>query len=77
MGTVAPEPSAGGPEAGQISCSMASTLVRHVRTQAGEDAVQEILRRAGVEYTAAFLDDPSNWIWQTEAIALLQAAAEC
>ena len=55
---------------------MASTLVRHARAQAGEDAVQEILRRAGVEYGTTYLDDPTNWIWQHEAIALLVAAAE-
>jgi diguanylate cyclase (GGDEF)-like protein/putative nucleotidyltransferase with HDIG domain len=55
---------------------MASTLVRHVRTQAGDDAVAEILSRSGVEYSASYLDDPSNWIWQHEAIELLVAAAE-
>jgi diguanylate cyclase (GGDEF)-like protein len=64
------------PAVGQISCSMASTLVRHVRRRAGEDGVQEILRRAGVEYTPEYLDDVANWIWHEEAIALLVAAAE-
>jgi diguanylate cyclase (GGDEF)-like protein/putative nucleotidyltransferase with HDIG domain len=77
MGTVPPEPSAGdGPAVGQVSCSMASTLIRHVRAQAGEDAVQEILRRADVEYSTTYLDDPTNWIWQTEAVRLLEAAAQ-
>src|SRR5881227_989708 len=77
MGALPPESSNGeGPAAGQISCSMASTLVRHARAQAGEDAVQEILRQSGVEYSTTYLDDPTNWIWQTEAIALLEAAAE-
>jgi diguanylate cyclase (GGDEF)-like protein/putative nucleotidyltransferase with HDIG domain len=55
---------------------MASTLVRHVRTQAGEDAIDEILSRARLEYSAGYLDDPSNWIWQHEAIDLLVAAAD-
>lgn len=55
---------------------MASTLVRHVRTRAGEDGLQDVLARAGVEHTAAYLDDPSNWIWQQEAIDLLTAASE-
>jgi diguanylate cyclase (GGDEF)-like protein/putative nucleotidyltransferase with HDIG domain len=55
---------------------MASTLVRHARTQAGDDAVTEILSRSGLEYSATYLDDPSNWIWQHEAIELLVAAAE-
>src|SRR3954466_9938767 len=78
MGTLPPGPAAAGdgPAVGQISCSMASTLVRHVRTQAGDDGVTEILSRSGVEYSAAYLDDPSNWIWQHEAIELLVAAAE-
>ena len=77
MGTLTPGPAAGdGPAVGQISCSMASTLLRHVRTQAGDDGVQAILLRAGLEYTATYLDDPSNWIWQQEAIDLLTAAAE-
>src|SRR4051812_806902 len=77
MGALPPgSAAADGPAVGQISCSMASTLVRHVRTQAGDDAVNEILRRSGVEHSAAYLDDPSNWIWQKEAIDLLTAAAE-
>src|SRR3954454_202704 len=78
MGTLPPGSAAAGdgPAVGQISCSMASTLVRHVRTQAGDDAVSEILSRSGLEYSATYLDDPSNWIWQHEAIELLVAAAE-
>jgi diguanylate cyclase (GGDEF)-like protein/putative nucleotidyltransferase with HDIG domain len=77
MGALPPgSAAADGPAVGQISCSMASTLVRHVRTQAGDDAVNEILRRSGVEHSAAYLDDPSNWIWLHEAVELLAAAAE-
>src|SRR3954469_337636 len=77
MGTLPPGSAAGdGPAVGQVSCSMASTLVRHVRTQAGDGAIDEILSRAGLEYGASYLDDPSNWIWQQEAIDLLVAAAE-
>jgi diguanylate cyclase (GGDEF)-like protein/putative nucleotidyltransferase with HDIG domain len=64
------------PAVGQVSCSMASTLIRHVRTRAGDEAVEQVLARGGVEYTAAYLDDPSNWIWQHEAISLLTAAAD-
>jgi diguanylate cyclase (GGDEF)-like protein/putative nucleotidyltransferase with HDIG domain len=75
MGTL-PSAASGGPEVGQISCSMASTLLRHLRTQAGEEAVQDVLTRSGVEHSATYLDDPSNWIWQREAIDLLTAAAE-
>src|SRR3982751_5328971 len=77
MGTLPPGSAAGdGPAVGQVSCSMASTLVRHVRTQAGDAAVDEILSRSALEYGAGYLDDPSNWIWQHEAIDLLVAAAE-
>jgi diguanylate cyclase (GGDEF)-like protein/putative nucleotidyltransferase with HDIG domain len=65
-----------GPAIGQVSCSMASTLIRYARTKAGDEAVQEILKRADVEYSATFLDDVGNWIWHTEAIALFVAAAE-
>ena len=55
---------------------MASTLIRHVRKQAGDEGVQQVLALSGVPHTATHLDDPSNWIWQHEAIELLSAAAE-
>src|SRR4051794_14904596 len=64
------------PAVGQLSCSMASTLVRHVRATLGDAAVQDIIRLAGVDYTAEHLDDVSNWIWLQEAVALFEAAAE-
>jgi diguanylate cyclase (GGDEF)-like protein len=64
------------PAIGQLSCSMASTLVRHVRATLGDEAVQKVIRLAGVDYTSAYLDDVSNWIWIHEAIALFEAAAE-
>lgn len=63
------------PAVGQISCSMASTLIHLVRARAGDEGVQEVLARAGVDYTPAYLDDPANWIWYSEASALLGAAA--
>src|SRR3954464_10127261 len=65
-----------GPAAGQISCSLASTLIRLVRSRAGEDAVRQVLDRSEVDHAVAYLDDPSNWIWLNECIALLEAAAE-
>src|SRR3954466_2526250 len=65
-----------GPVAGQISCSLASTLIRHVRARAGDDAVRDVLARSDVGHTTSYLDDPSNWIWLNECIALLEAAAE-
>src|SRR2546430_15670019 len=67
--------SASGPAIGQLSCSMASTLVRYVRTTLGEEAVDQVLRLAGVEYDAAYLEDVSHWIWLDEAEALFKAPA--
>src|SRR3954468_21401406 len=64
-----------GPAAGQISCSLASTLIRLVRSRAGEDAVRQVLDRSKVDHAVAYLDDPSNWIWLDDCIALLEAAA--
>lgn len=64
-----------GPALGQISCSMASTLVRLVRGRAGDDGVREVLARAHVDHSTAYLDDPGNWIWLHEAVELLEAAA--
>jgi diguanylate cyclase (GGDEF)-like protein len=55
---------------------MASTLLRHVGAAHGADAVDELLRVAGVAYTPEFLDDVANWIWYDEAIALFEAAIE-
>jgi hypothetical protein len=73
---VEPEAQAG-PEAaepdrapGQIACSMVSCLLRQVRTAMGGAAVEEVIRTAGVPYSADHLDDVANWIWYEEAIAL-------
>src|SRR3954454_22780726 len=62
------------PAQGQISGSMSSVLLRRVRAERGDAAVQEILERSGVPYSAQHLDDPANWIWHREAIALFEAA---
>src|SRR2546423_2823808 len=63
------------PAPGQITCSMASTLLRHVRARLGDEAVNELVRMAEVPYTPAHLDDVSNWIGYEEAVALLDAGA--
>src|SRR3954454_22081114 len=65
-----------GPKTGQIACSMPSVLLRHVRATLGDDAVAELLERAGVPYTAAFIEDIGNWIWYEEALPLFVIAAE-
>jgi diguanylate cyclase (GGDEF)-like protein len=61
---------------GQIACSMVSTLLRQVGAMLGAGAVAEVVRSAGVPYTAEHLDDIGNWIWYEEGIALFEAAAE-
>src|SRR3954451_17536898 len=71
----ASEPHAG-PQTGQIACSMAGTLVRHVRATLGDDAVTALLERSGVAYTPQYLDDVTNWIWHEEANRLIEAAVE-
>ena len=63
-----------GPAKGQISGSMSSVLLRRVRAELGDAGVREVIERAGVPYTPEHLDDPSNWIWHHEAIALFEAA---
>ena len=64
------------PLPGQTGCSLSCIVLRRVRAQGGEDAVAEVLRRAGTEHSAAFLEDVGNWIDYTEACALLEAAAQ-
>ncbi|HTA34534.1 MAG TPA: diguanylate cyclase [Solirubrobacteraceae bacterium] len=56
-----------------IGCSMSSVLLKLVRAQGGEEAVSAVLREAGANYDAAYLEDLDNWISQDEANAL-QAA---
>jgi diguanylate cyclase (GGDEF)-like protein/putative nucleotidyltransferase with HDIG domain len=63
-----------GPAVGQLSCSMASTLVRHLRVTLGDEVVQDVIRVAGVDYTTTYLEDVGNWIWYHEAVALFEAA---
>ena len=61
---------------GQIACSMVSMLLRQVRMALGLTGVGQVIRRAGVPYSADHLDDIGNWIWYEEAIALFDAAVE-
>ncbi|NEK85997.1 GGDEF domain-containing protein [Blastococcus saxobsidens] len=51
-------------------------LLRYVRDQGGDDAVAEVLRRAGVEASPAELDDQSRWWSYDTRIALFAAATE-
>jgi diguanylate cyclase (GGDEF)-like protein len=54
---------------------MPSMVIRHVRATLGPDAVEQVIREAGVPYSVAHLDDVANWIWYDEAMAVFEAAA--
>jgi diguanylate cyclase (GGDEF)-like protein len=64
------------PKVGQISCSMPSVLLRHVRARLGDEAVARLLEVAGVDHTPEFLNDLGNWIWYDEAVAMFEAAVQ-
>ena len=51
-------------------------LLRYVRRVAGDDAVAEVLRRAGVSATAAEFDDQSRWWSYGTRIALFRATTD-
>ncbi|CCG05507.1 GGDEF domain-containing protein [Blastococcus saxobsidens] len=51
-------------------------VLRYVRRRAGEDAVAEVLRRAGVAASAAELEDQSRWWSYATRIHLFAAATE-
>jgi diguanylate cyclase (GGDEF)-like protein len=55
---------------------MSSVLLRRLRQTSGEQMVRDVLVRAGVEHAPEYLDDPGNWIWYEEAVALFEAAVE-
>src|SRR3954447_1030706 len=59
-----------------ICCSMTSVLLRLVRTECGDHAVAQLLRAAGPEHEAAFLENLENWISLHEAMALLAAGTK-
>jgi uncharacterized protein (TIGR02265 family) len=59
-----------------MSCSMASTLLRRVRANGGEGAVERLLASAGIPHTAEFLENIDNWMSYADAGALMEAAVE-
>jgi diguanylate cyclase (GGDEF)-like protein len=59
-----------------FACTMPSVLLRRVRKEGGEQAVTELLERAGSKRTPEYLDDVSNWVSYDEAMALFDAAEE-
>ena len=59
-----------------MACSTSSVLLRRVRALLGEEAVQEVLSRAGVPQPASYFDDIGNWMPYADSLALFAAAVE-
>ena len=55
---------------------MTSVLLRLVRSDGGEAAVEALLKRAGVEREPSYLENVDNWVSLAEVTALLGAAVE-
>ena len=63
-------------EARETSGATTGGLLRYVRAQAGDAAVAEVVRRAGVRAEPAELDDQSRWWSYDTRIRLFAAATE-
>lgn len=63
-------------EARETSGATTGGLLRYVRHVGGEDAVPELLRRAGTSATAAELEDQSRWWSYATRIRLFEAATD-
>ena len=63
-------------EARETSGATTGGLLRYVRGQGGDDAVAEVIRRAGVTAAADELDDQSRWWSYDTRIRLFAAATE-
>jgi diguanylate cyclase (GGDEF)-like protein len=55
---------------------MTALIVQYVRRVAGADAVDEVIRRSGVEATLAELEDERRWWTYEDKVALWQASAD-
>ena len=73
MGTQGPAPAT---EARETSGATTGLLLAYVRQQAGEAAVEETLRHAGVPWTADELSRPARWVSYETRIRLFAAATE-
>src|SRR5437763_8647845 len=56
-----------------FSCSMSAVLIARVHAFGGDEAVAELLRSAGIQRSAEYLTDITNWISYDEAVALWEA----
>ncbi len=53
---------------------MASTLIRRVRANGGEEAVAELIAESGIALSAGYLENLDNWMSYEDAGALMEAA---
>ena len=63
-------------EAREISGATTGLVLAYVTAQAGEAGVEEVVRRAGIPFTAAELSRPSTWVSHDSQIRLMAAATE-
>jgi diguanylate cyclase (GGDEF)-like protein len=75
-GPIAPGPLRPPEEPRETSGATTGLLLRYVRSQAGDHAVAEVLRRAHVPYTAEELDDQARWWGYDTRIRLFTAAVD-
>ena len=71
LGSAAP-----GADGHHFSCSLTAVLLARVHAFGGDEAVAELLQRAGSSRTVEYLSDIANWVAYDEAIALWQAGGE-
>src|SRR3954454_24914542 len=63
-------------DARETSGTMTSLIVQYVRRVGGPAAVDEVVRRAGVDKTVSELEDESSWSTYEDKVALWKASAE-
>jgi diguanylate cyclase (GGDEF)-like protein len=63
-------------EARETSGATTGGLLRYVRARGGDEAVAEVLRRAGVPFTAEQLEEAGTWTGYDTRIRLFAAATE-
>jgi diguanylate cyclase (GGDEF)-like protein len=60
----------------EVCCSMSSVIVRLARAHGDEDAVVELLRRAGSAHEPSYLENVENWISAEEIRGLMEAGVQ-
>ena len=60
----------------ETSGATTTLLLRYVREHGGETAVAQVLRRAGVRWSVAELENPATWLSYDSRIRLFMAATE-